>query len=195
MKPVLASPFVPSALPIARRFAAPAPARAVGEVGELARRLAGPFGFALRRPHLRCQPGLEAAVAGKAEHILDAIGLAPAHEIVAAEPAVGADHDGRRRPALADLADDARDLGDAAVGGIDARRAQLGREQVATTERHRAAGSSSSRSSRGNAALPARRKADPGSSPGPVASRSSTMRTGGSRWASRKISTGSRAVG
>jgi hypothetical protein len=54
--------------------------------------------------------------------------------IIAAEPAVGANDNGSLRPAVSDLRHEAGDLSDAAVGGIDARRTQLGCQQMLAAE-------------------------------------------------------------
>ena len=121
MKRGFASPLRPLRLADDPALAAPALARAVAEVRELARRLARSLGLASRLSQLRRDPGDEPPVAGEAEHVAHVVGLAPAHQVVAAEPAVGADHDAGRGPALADLGHDAGDFLDAAVRRIGAR--------------------------------------------------------------------------
>ena len=52
----------------------------------------------------------QARVAGEAEDEVDAVRLAPGHQRLAGEAAVGAQQDPNPRPAGADLPDDARDL-------------------------------------------------------------------------------------
>ncbi len=61
-----------------------------------------------------CQP----FVARQAEHIVDMILLAPAHQFFAAEARVGAEHDLHPRPALPQLRHDATDLFDRTLGSI-----------------------------------------------------------------------------
>ena len=112
----------------------PAPARAILEVGEHASRLPRALRLALGRFHLRCDPGNEPLVAGEPEHVLHAVALAPGHQVVAAEAAVGADDDGGLRPAFADVADNPGDLVRRTVGGIVRRGSELGREQVPATK-------------------------------------------------------------
>jgi len=53
--------------------------------------------------------------------MLHIIGFAPRHEIIATKAAVGVNDDDRCGPALADLANDASNLRDAAVSSIQAR--------------------------------------------------------------------------
>src|SRR6476661_7327079 len=64
---------------------------------------------------------LEAAVARQAKHVVDAVGLAPSHQLVVAETAVGAQDDAYAWPFLADLRDNARDRLDCAVTARDVR--------------------------------------------------------------------------
>ena len=78
--------------------------------------------------------GQQAGVAGEAEDVVDAVGLAPAHQLVAGEARVGAQEDLDPWPALADLADDARDLVLGPGRGVDVRAPQLGGQQVTAAE-------------------------------------------------------------
>ena len=71
--------------------------------------------------HLGCELANETGIASEAQHILHVVGLAPRHQVVAAEAKVSADDDCRRRPTDADLGDDAGNLGNAAVSGVPAR--------------------------------------------------------------------------
>ena len=76
------------------------------------------------------QPG----VAGETEDVVDPVRLAPAHQGLAGEAAVGAQEDPHPRPMLADLADDPPDLLDRTGTGVDVRPPELGREQVPAAE-------------------------------------------------------------
>ena len=76
----------------------------------------------------------QALVAGEAEDVVDAVRLAPRHQLVAGKARIGAQQDLDPRPARADLADDARDLVHGAGRGIDVRAPELGREQVPAAE-------------------------------------------------------------
>ena len=76
----------------------------------------------------------QARVAGEAEDEVDPVRLAPGHQRLAGEAAVGAQQDPHPRPAGADLADDARDLLHGAGRGVDVGAAQLGRQQVPAAE-------------------------------------------------------------
>jgi len=102
-------------------LAAPALARAVAQVRELACRLTGSLGLAPCLPQLGRDLGDQPPVAGEAEHVAHVVGLAPAHQVVAAEPTVGAEHDAGRGPALADLSHNAGNFLDTAFRRIGAR--------------------------------------------------------------------------
>lgn len=54
--------------------------------------------------------------------------FAPCYAVVAAKATVSADDDGRFQPALTDVANDAGDFSNCAVGGIVGRETQLGQE-------------------------------------------------------------------
>ncbi len=62
----------------------------------------------------RGQPVLDrsqqAAVAGEAEEVIDAVGFAPAHQLVPGKTRIGPEHDLHPWPAGADLGRDAFDL-------------------------------------------------------------------------------------
>ena len=91
-------------------FAAPAVERGVSEVVEPAGGLAGGamLGFGRGQPVLdRSQ---QAAVAGEAEEVIDAVGFAPAHQLVPGKTRIGPEHDLHPWPAGADLGRDAFDL-------------------------------------------------------------------------------------
>jgi hypothetical protein len=82
------------------------------------------------RRDLDCQP----FVAGQPEHVLHAVFFAPAHQVVATEATVGADHDGGAGPVQADVTDDAGDLLHRTVSGIIGRRSKLRRQQMPAAE-------------------------------------------------------------
>jgi hypothetical protein len=98
----------------------------------LKRRAGLPVVFGPR--HLGLDLGFQAGVAGQPEHVVDAVLLAPSHQLLAAEAGIGAQQDAGARPRLADLADDAGHLLDRAGGGVDVGAPQLGRQQVAAAE-------------------------------------------------------------
>ena len=75
-----------------------------------------------------------AIVAGKPEHVVDAVLLAPRHQLLAGKAAVGPQDDPHLGPALADLRDDALDLLDGPGRGVDVGAPQLGRQQVPAAE-------------------------------------------------------------
>src|SRR5207248_6214277 len=103
----------------------PAPARVglVSELGEHACRLAGLAMQRCRLLHLRFNDMAQALIACKAEHVIDSIGLTPAHERLAAEAGIGAQNDSHLRPALPDLLDRARGASRVwALRPIDSRR-------------------------------------------------------------------------
>ena len=74
------------------------------------------------------------AVAGQAEDIIDALLLAPDHQLLAGEAGVGAEQDSHLRPAPADAGDDARHLVLGAGRGVDVRTTQLRRQQLPAAE-------------------------------------------------------------
>jgi hypothetical protein len=76
----------------------------------------------------------QALVAREAEDVVDAVRLAPSHELVAGKARIGAQEDLHPRPPGPDLGRDAFDLVDRAGGRIDVRAPKLGREQVPPAE-------------------------------------------------------------
>ena len=68
------------------------------------------------------------------EQVIDAVRLAPDHQRLAGEAAVGPQHDPHPWPAGADLADDARHLIDGAGGGVDVGAPELRRQKVTAAE-------------------------------------------------------------
>jgi len=108
----------------------PALFRLVLELGEDTGRLAAALMHPLRLMHLGAGDALQALIAGQAEGVIHRIGLAPGHQLLAAEAAVGAQHDPDLGPALPQLRHDAADLLDRAcrhipVGSPEPRAQQL----------------------------------------------------------------------
>src|SRR5215208_608844 len=82
-------------------------------------RLAGPSGLFPGPGHLDGEFLDQAGIAGQAEDEVDAVRLAPGHQRLAGEAAVGAEQDANPGPARPDAADGARDLLDGPGRGID----------------------------------------------------------------------------
>jgi hypothetical protein len=85
----------------------------------------GQFGSDCRR---------QARILGQAEEEIDAVQLAPAHQLLAGKPCVGAQQDAHPRPAGAEVTDNARHLCDRPGAGVDIGTAQFGRQQVPAAE-------------------------------------------------------------
>lgn len=113
---------------------APALARRPDEVLEVPGRLAAGLAIGGGRFQLGAYLGLEPAVARQAEHIMDAIALAPRHQAVTGEAGIGPQDNANLRPGGADLDDDAHDLAERASRAVDVGTPQLGRQQMAATE-------------------------------------------------------------
>ena len=127
-------PACPFGLADHAAFVAPAVQRAPHEVPEAACRSPGGGRLPLGGFELAPDPGDQAIVSCQAEHIVDAIVLAPRHQRLAGKAAVGPQDDLHLRPALADLSDDARRLFYGSGRGVDVGAAQLGCEQVPAAE-------------------------------------------------------------
>ena len=80
------------------------------------------------------QHRLQARIGRQAEQVSDTIGLAPRHQLLAAEARIAAQHDPHLRPAGPDAGDDPGDLVDRAGGPVDVGGAQLGAEQEPAAE-------------------------------------------------------------
>jgi hypothetical protein len=76
----------------------------------------------------------EARILGQAEEEIDAVVLAPMHQLLAGKPGIGAQQDAHPRPAGAEVADDARHLLDRPGAGVDVGTAQFGRHEVSVAE-------------------------------------------------------------
>ena len=124
--------------------AAPAVARRPGEVLEATGRLAGCLaqfgGLGKLGFDLADQP----AVARQTEQEVDAVVLAPHHQIVSGKAGIvglqptgltrGAQQDAHRRPTAADLANNPCRFRDTAGAAVDVGRAQLGGQQMPAAE-------------------------------------------------------------
>jgi hypothetical protein len=115
-------------------LSAPALARRPGEVLEAAGGLVGLLALRLRRGEFGRNRLDEAPVLRQPEEVIDAVRLAPRHESLAREAAIGAQHNTHVRPAPADLRHDPRDLLLGTGRAVDVRAPQLRRQQVTTAE-------------------------------------------------------------
>ena len=106
----------------------------VGEIPEQPSRLAGGSAQPRCLPGLGRQHRLQARVGRQAEQVSDTLGLAPRHQLLAAEARIAAQHDPHLRPAGPDAGDDPGDLVDRAGGPVDVGGAQLGAEQEPAAE-------------------------------------------------------------
>ncbi|AGA25936.1 hypothetical protein Sinac_1557 [Singulisphaera acidiphila DSM 18658] len=115
-------------------FSAPGLLRLITQLGEdpgrLFRRLELLACLGQFRRDRRRQPG----VLGQADQVIHAVVLTPAKDLLAAEPAVGADQDLHLRPRLADLRDDPLEGLHRAGAGINVGGTQPGTEQVVAAE-------------------------------------------------------------
>ena len=102
-------------------FPAPAVERAIPEVAEQPGGAARRCTQSLRLRSLIAECCLQAGIARQAEHVIDAVRLAPPHQRIIGEAAVGAESDAHPPPFLADLRDNARYLFDRTVAARDVR--------------------------------------------------------------------------
>ena len=123
-------------LGLADDAARPAPAiqRRPGKVLEAPCRLAGLLAVLARGGQFGSDRRREARILGQAEEEVDAIVLAPMHQLLAGKPGIGAQQDTHPRPAGAEVADDARHLLDRPGAGVDVGTAQFGRQEVPVAE-------------------------------------------------------------
>ena len=101
---------------------------------EAARRVLGAIALAAGLSQLAADRLHQALVPGQTEDVVDAVVLAPRHQIVAGKARIGPQDDLHVWPAGADLRDDARNLLLGAIGGILVGSPELGGEQVPATE-------------------------------------------------------------
>ncbi len=78
--------------------------------------------------------GDEPIVARQPEQKVHAVRLAPSHQLLAREAAVGAHQNAHKRPTAANVGDDARDLLHRSPRGVDVGAPQLGGQQMAPAE-------------------------------------------------------------
>ena len=116
--------------------ARPAPAvdRAPAEVAVAPRRLAVLRAAAPRAPKLPRDPVLQTRGPRQPEHEVNAVVLAPDHQIVAAEARIPAKHDPRPGPALPDLPDNPRHLGHRTLRRVDVRLAETAAQDMVAAE-------------------------------------------------------------
>jgi hypothetical protein len=115
-------------------LSAPAVQRAPGEVGEAADGTALGQTLQLGRGQVVGDGADQALVARQAEDIIDGVGFAPRHDLVAGKARISAQQDLDPGPTGADLADDAGHFLLGAGGRIDVRASELGRQQVPSAE-------------------------------------------------------------
>ena len=104
------------------------------EVGEAAGGAAARLGVMLGPGELDVDALDETGRPREAEQVVDAVLLAPGHQRLPREAAVGPQHDPHPWPARADLADDPGDLLDGPGRGVDVRAPQLRRQQMPAAE-------------------------------------------------------------
>ena len=114
--------------------AAPALARRPHEALEAALRPAGASALGGDEIKLGRNLADEPLVARQPEQEVNAIGLAPSHQVIPCEAAVGAQQDAHLRPPTPNLRDDACDLLDRAGRRVQVGAPQLGDEQMAAAE-------------------------------------------------------------
>ncbi|MET3524655.1 hypothetical protein ABID25_006526 [Mesorhizobium abyssinicae] len=73
-------------------------------------------------------------VAGKAKDIVDAVGLAPGHQLLPGKAGIGAQDNAHSAPLPADLPHDPLDLLDRSLAGVDVGTPELCRQQVPAAE-------------------------------------------------------------
>jgi hypothetical protein len=100
------------------------------------KRRAGAAGFAflLCLREFGCDLADQTLVLRQAKQKIHPIGLAPAHQRLAGEPRIGAQHNAHVGPSRADLPDEARRLFDRAGRRVEIGAPQLGRQQMPAAE-------------------------------------------------------------
>ena len=123
-----------SALPTTRPAPRPRTLRAVPELPEPPRGIAGrqttPPGLSERL----LDPPLQALIAGKPEHVVHALGPAPRHDLLAREARVPPQDDPGFRPSGANLRHDPGQLRNRAVARVPIRRPKSSQQQVLAAE-------------------------------------------------------------
>ena len=114
--------------------AAPAVQGGVEELLEAPGRLAGLGMLGGRDGQVGFELGDQAPIAREAEDIVDAIHLAPGHQLVPSKARIGTQQDLDPRPGRAEPLDDAGHLSHGAGRGVDVRGPQQGGKQVPTAE-------------------------------------------------------------
>src|SRR6266700_478877 len=109
--------------------AAPGRARHPHEALEAALGLAGAPALRHRTLELALDLGHQPLVARQPEHEVDAVGLAPGHQVIACEACVGTQHNARARTTRADASDEAR----ATSSSAPSAASMLARRSLATS--------------------------------------------------------------
>ena len=113
---------------------APAVEGGVDEPSEAPRRLAGLGMRGGRGGQIGVERRDQARIAREAKDVVDAVRLAPRHQLVAGKAGVRTQQDLDPWPRRADATDDAGHLGHSARRSIDVRGPHQGREEMPTTE-------------------------------------------------------------
>ena len=92
------------------------------------------LGFGLSLGQFICDQGFQPLIAGEAENVVNAVGLAPGHQVLAAEARIRPKPDVDVRPALPDLRDDQGDLFLGAGRGVDVRGPEFRQQQLPAAE-------------------------------------------------------------
>ena len=115
-------------------FPAPAVERAIPEVTEHPGGPARRYTQSLRLDSLVAERCFQPGIARQAEHIIDAVRLAPPHPRIIGEAAVATQNDAHPSPLPADLGDDACHLLDRAIAAGDVGAPLPGQQQVPAAE-------------------------------------------------------------
>ena len=111
-------------------FAAPAVQSLVAQLLEETFGFAGFLGFGLCRGQFVCDRGFKPWIAGQAENVVNAVGLAPGHQLLAAEAEIRPKPDIDIGPAFPDLRDEKGDLLLGAGRGVDVCGPKLRQQQM-----------------------------------------------------------------
>jgi hypothetical protein len=115
-------------------LARPTVQRAIGKVLEDAGRLPGAGELLPGLRQFRSQLLQQAAVPGQAEQVIDAVVLAPGHQVLAGKAAVAANHDGHLLPDGTDAGNDAGQVLQGAGAGVDGGGPQQGQQGMIATK-------------------------------------------------------------
>jgi hypothetical protein len=106
----------------------------VSEVLEDPRRLLRLSELLLGLVHCPAEHAQQTLVLGQTKHVIDAVGLAPVHQVLATETAVAAQHDRHAGPRLPDATHDADQVLERPRRRVDVRRPQQGQQRMVAAE-------------------------------------------------------------